>query len=37
MATELLDQAEAVEAARRIFGGLLHAESSDDRAEPPPT
>ena len=36
MATELLDQAEAVEAARRIFGGLLHAESGDDRAEPLP-
>jgi Alkylmercury lyase len=25
MAAELLDQAEAVEAARRIFGDLLHA------------
>jgi hypothetical protein len=36
VATELLDQAEAVEAARRIFGGLLHAESGDDRAEPLP-
>jgi alkylmercury lyase len=37
MAAELLDQAEAVEAARRIFGGLLHADSSDDPAKPPPT
>jgi hypothetical protein len=33
MAAELLDQAEAVAAARRIFGGLLHAGTSHDPAE----
>jgi hypothetical protein len=37
MAVELLGQAEAVEAARRIFGGLLHAESGHDPAGSPPT
>ena len=32
MTAELLDQAEAVEAARRIFGGLLHQEPGHDPA-----
>ena len=34
MATELLGQAEAIEAARRSFGGLLHAECGHDPAGP---
>jgi len=33
MAGELLDQAEAVEAARRVFGRLLDPEASHDPAE----
>lgn len=37
MAAELLDQAEAVEAARRIFGGLLHPGPGHDPAGSPPT
>jgi hypothetical protein len=37
MTTELLDQAEAIEAARRIFGGLLHQEPGPDPAGSPPT
>lgn len=37
MATELLGQAEAIEAARRIFSGLLHAESGYDPAGFPRT
>jgi hypothetical protein len=37
MAAELLGQAEAVEVARRIFGGLLHAASGHDLAGSPPT
>jgi hypothetical protein len=37
MAAELLDQAEAVEAARRSFGGLLHPESGHDPAASPTT
>jgi Alkylmercury lyase len=35
MTAELFDQAEAMEAARRIFAGLLRAESGDDPAGPP--
>jgi Alkylmercury lyase len=37
MAAELLGQAEAVEVARRIFSGLLHAGSGHDPAGFPPT
>jgi hypothetical protein len=37
MAAELLGQADAVAAARRIFGGLLHAESGHNPARSPPT
>jgi hypothetical protein len=37
MAAELLGQAEAVEVARRIFSGLLHAASGHDPADSPPT
>jgi Alkylmercury lyase len=37
MATELLGPAQAIEAARRIFGGLPHAESGHDPAGSPPT
>jgi hypothetical protein len=37
MAAELLDQAQAVEAAGRIFGGLLDPRSGQDPAEPPPS
>lgn len=37
MAADLLGQAEAVEAARRIFGDLLHPEAGHDPAEPPST
>jgi hypothetical protein len=37
MAAELLGQAEAVAAARRIFGGLLHAESGHNPARSPST
>src|SRR4029453_16834835 len=36
MAAELFDQAQAVEAARRIFGGLLDPRSSQDPAQPSP-
>jgi hypothetical protein len=37
MAAELFEQAEAVEGARRIFGGLFDAESGDSPAGPPLT
>jgi hypothetical protein len=35
MAAELLDQVQAVAAAKRIFGGLLYAGPGHDSAEPP--
>jgi hypothetical protein len=37
LTAELLGQAEAIEAAKRSFGGLLHAESGHDPAGSPPT
>lgn len=37
MTTELLDQAKAIEAARRIFGGLLHQEPGPEPVGSPAT
>jgi Alkylmercury lyase len=37
MAAELLSQAEAIEAARRVFDGLLHPGPGHDPAGSPPT